>query len=426
MITEDLLYYLWQTKKFHILSSTSGEIIEILDYGHRNLASGPDFLNAKIRYREMIWAGSVEMHVLNSDWVRHRHQHDAAFLNVVLHLVYKFDREIAFFADNAFHIPVSEIKNLINPIHMKNHELLQQRNTWIPCENLLTSDLLDLLSLNYSKLASERLLNRLPKIEAMFERNDFDYMETLYQLIAHYMGGPQNGPVFEQLARAVPYTLISKNGFDPERVKAMVFGTSSLLSKSDVIDDFTENLKREFRIQQKKYGFQVIEAGAWRFAGMMPSGQPAFRLAQWISIILSAENMLSRILQASDLKEVRGLFEGEADAYWKNHFLFGRPTTEHQVQITRSLQDRLITNAVVPFLFFYGHRNHSPAHKEKAIELLDQMKAEDNKVISEWKKRGANCATALDSQALLQLKENHCSKTRCLQCAVGSRIVSGK
>jgi len=46
-IKEDLLHYIWRTKRFQLLDlqSTQGEQIQILDFGMYNPNAGPDFLN---------------------------------------------------------------------------------------------------------------------------------------------------------------------------------------------------------------------------------------------------------------------------------------------------------------------------------------------------------------------------------------------
>ena len=49
MIKEDLLYYLWQTKRIQNPRTTDGRLVEILEYGYRNEGSGPDFHNSKIK-----------------------------------------------------------------------------------------------------------------------------------------------------------------------------------------------------------------------------------------------------------------------------------------------------------------------------------------------------------------------------------------
>ena len=75
---EDFLYYLWQLKRFDVqsLKTTSGEEIMIQNVGELNHDAGPDFLNARIKIGNTLWAGNVEMHLKSSDWLIHQHQKD--------------------------------------------------------------------------------------------------------------------------------------------------------------------------------------------------------------------------------------------------------------------------------------------------------------------------------------------------------------
>ena len=86
---EDFLHYLWRARRFHIdnLRTTLGEPIEILAWGEYNRHAGPDFQQARLRIDGTLWAGSVEMHLRASEWVRHRHHEDEAYRNVILNVV---------------------------------------------------------------------------------------------------------------------------------------------------------------------------------------------------------------------------------------------------------------------------------------------------------------------------------------------------
>ena len=56
--------------------------------------TGPDFFNAQLSIGTQMWAGNVEIHVKSSDWYVHHHETDAAYDNVILHVVWEHNMEI--------------------------------------------------------------------------------------------------------------------------------------------------------------------------------------------------------------------------------------------------------------------------------------------------------------------------------------------
>ncbi|MGB0949745.1 MAG: DUF2851 family protein, partial [Marinirhabdus sp.] len=88
---EDFLHYLWKFQKFENtpLHTVTGKTVTVVNPGQHNHSSGPDFFNAQVRIGNMLWAGNVEVHVKSSDWYAHHHQADAAYDNVVLHVVWE-------------------------------------------------------------------------------------------------------------------------------------------------------------------------------------------------------------------------------------------------------------------------------------------------------------------------------------------------
>lgn len=94
---EFLLHYVWQHRLYppETLRTEKGQVIEVIDPGVHNMQqAGPDFFNAKLRIDGMLWAGNVEIHERASDWYRHHHDTDAAYNNVILHVVEQADREV--------------------------------------------------------------------------------------------------------------------------------------------------------------------------------------------------------------------------------------------------------------------------------------------------------------------------------------------
>ena len=58
---EQLLHYCWSHKLFPlgVLTTTDGQLVEVIDTGLHNRNAGPDFFNAKIKIGGTLWVGNV-------------------------------------------------------------------------------------------------------------------------------------------------------------------------------------------------------------------------------------------------------------------------------------------------------------------------------------------------------------------------------
>ena len=92
--------------------------------------------------------------------------------------------------------------------------------------------------------------------------------------------------------------------------------------------------------------------------------------------------------------------------------------------IGKSTIDVLMINVIAPVLFAYGKIKKEEKYIDQSIEILQSLKSEKNKIIRSWKELGLASKTAADSQGLLELKLNYCDNFKCLQCAIGSNIMS--
>ena len=61
---------------------------------------------------------------------------------------------------------------------------------------------------------------------------------------------------------------------------------------------------------------------------------------------------------------------------------------------------------------------------ETILEMSTTLAKEQNSVVSGFKTIKVTVENAKDSQAVLQLYKAYCSKNKCLQCAVGSSLLS--
>src|SRR5206468_353518 len=75
--------------------SSTGEAIEIVQFGTWNRESGPDFKDAVVRIGEAApMQGSIEIELMDRSWESHGHASNPAFEDTVLHVfVEKSERE---------------------------------------------------------------------------------------------------------------------------------------------------------------------------------------------------------------------------------------------------------------------------------------------------------------------------------------------
>ena len=54
------------------------------------------------------------------------------------------------------------------------------------------------------------------------------------------------------------------------------------------------------------------------------------------------------MMEAETLPEVRQLLSTHASAYWDNHYIFGRPSSQKEKSMGERSQDLIVINTVVP------------------------------------------------------------------------------
>src|SRR5476651_2791589 len=92
-MNERLLQFIWQFQYFNKqrLVTSQGEELRILKPGTWNHHQGPDFSEATIRIGTTTWVGNIEIHILSSDWHKHKHTGDKHYANIILHVVWEED-----------------------------------------------------------------------------------------------------------------------------------------------------------------------------------------------------------------------------------------------------------------------------------------------------------------------------------------------
>lgn len=411
---EEFIYYLWENRLLHLdLKTTDNEDITILSVGIRNHDSGADFVNARIKIGDALWAGQVEIHVRASDWFKHNHHNDANYDSVILHVVYENDTD-------SLKIPTLEIKDKFDiSIFHKYNWFFGSRN-WIPCcefvggvQNFTLISWLD-------RMLVEHLENECKDLDFKLKNNQYDWEQAFYQRLMRYFGLKVNNDSFEYLSRILPLNLLLRHRDNDIYIESMMFGCAGFLER-DFVEDYPSLLKRDFMMLKSKFGLKVMPLSNWKFLRLRPPNFPTIRIAQLAKIITKNGNMFSKIRDADDIQEIRDLFDVELNSYWDNHFQFDKTSkVERRKILGKTAVDLIIINAIVPMLFYYGHTHSLESYKEKAMSFLEQIEAEDNLIIRNFQNSGVVLQNAFQTQAILYMYKYYCKRRRCLECRIYS------
>lgn len=422
---ESFIQFIWRYRRIEAqqLWSTQRESIQIIDFGQYNTNAGPDFLQAKVRIDDTFWVGHVEMHVKASEWYRHQHDSDPAYQNVILHVVWEADTEIE--RPDGQLIPCLELKPLTTPELYQRYLRLARHPGKIPCQEALPGVPKIKIELWLDRLLVERLQQRTSYWERVLEARKEDWEQVFFQALAQSMGLPVNKEAMEALASRTPLLLLQRHRDKLWQMEALLFGQAGWLTAVNFKDDYPQQLQREYQFLQQKYGLQPLSPVTWKFSRMRPSNFPTIRIAQLALLVHQSHYLFSRITALQSLDEAYHALEVKTSYYWKDHYRFDQESEQRsEKKLGRSTIDVMLINTIIPFIFLYGKRMGLPHYQERALQLLEQIKPEQNRLLREWAKRGVQATNACQSQGLLQLYKHYCQHKRCLVCAIGTAILT--
>ena len=423
---EEFLHYLWKYSLYDKdkLVDNDGNNITVLHQGEYNRDSGPDFFNSRIKIAGTEWAGNVEIHTKSSHFDLHGHQTDPCFNNVILHVVAENDKKV--FNSKGEELLTVEIK-FENTLYDKYLSLVNNPYV-IACQDDICK--LDSIFVRHwlNSLVIERLQNKSELVLKILSETGNDWEETFYRLLARYFGFRVNTEPFEMLARALPFRIIRKHADDRFQIEALLFGTSGMLHeglfKEALADEYYRNLIKEYKVLSAKYSLQPIHGWLWKFSRLRPSNFPTIRISQLAALLSVSGGLFSRVLEASDIIQLKELFEVSASEYWYDHFVFGKKSREISKNTGSQATDIFLINAVIPVIFVYGQSRDNQDICERALAYLEDVGAEENIIIEEWNEAGIKAESAFYSQALIQLRNEYCKKRKCLECRIGSKLIS--
>jgi len=420
-MTEEFLHYIWKYRLYKPdIRLTSGDPLDILHPGEQNTDSGPDFMNARVQWGGTLWAGNVEIHILSSDWFRHHHQHDRTYESVILHVVYRNDRDVAYPGGQL--IPTLELKDFIDQESWKRYLQFMSSKSWIPCERQLPS--VDHLQkvLWLDRLLVERLERKSRFAEDVMVSCSNDWNKVFFRLLAMNFGFNLNNPAFAKLAASFDYGILLRHSDQPLQAEALLFGQAGFLDQ-EFRDDYPKLLRSEYDFIRKKYSLIPMNVHEWKFLRLHPGNFPTVRIAQLAALVHHAQGLVSRVLETEAHSDLVSLFTVGCSEYWHHHYRFDVLSKCRVCRLGADSVNLLIINLVVPFLFLYGSRTGDEKYISRGMRILEETAGEDNSIIRKWRDLGMEVHKASSTQSLLELKNAYCNLKRCLYCGFGMSLL---
>ena len=423
---ELLLHYVWKHKMLPLndLRTTDGREVEIVDPGLHNRNAGPDFFNAKVRIGSTLWVGNVEIHLNASEWYAHGHDRDPRYNNVVLHVVGKADTDVM--TEDRHYLPQIELP--VPETVRQHYDELLATDHYPPCYRIVR-DLPPLLVHAWmAALQTERLEQKTRAISERARQCDGSWEDAYFQTLARNFGFGINGDAFEQWARNVPLNAVGKHRDDLFQVEAIFLGQAGLLATESIPPRYREDALREgyfSRLQNEytylahKFQLQPMDFTTWRFLRLRPQNFPHIRISQLATLYHDRRANLSALIECETVDALRQLLSTHVTPYWETHYVFGAESKQSSKKLSVSSADLLIINTAIPMLFAVGRHRQKEELCDRAFDLLEQMKAEKNHIITMWQECGLPVKSAGDTQALIQLKKEYCDRKDCLRCRFG-------
>ncbi len=406
--------------------STSGDQIEIVQFGVWNREAGPDFRDAAIRINDsQPLHGCIEIDLLDRSWESHGHAMNPAFEATVLHVfVDRSDR--AFFTRTFSNRNVPQI--CINPTALAvafnaNIPLAHPGRCQAPLKDLPETRVVSVLT----AAAQFRLQQKANRIRNKIDVHGRD--ETLFQELATALGYKENKLPFTLLTQRLPLQLLRKNVRDCE---ALLFGTAGFLETPDLetykksTREYVRQLWDRWWPHRDDLHRLILSRNAWHVSGTRPVNHPQRRLAA-LTVLVREWPRLQRTSGKSCVVAANHFFQSLEHPFWNFHYtLTAKASPREMALIGESRAADILANVLFPF--WAAHERNTPdspsaqlwTEYTKLPAQLSNRRLETaaTRLFGNDDRRKNFLRTVANQQGLLQIYEDFCVRDNsdCFQC----------
>jgi hypothetical protein len=433
---EKLLQAVWLHQRLRRaeLRATDGRPVRVLHPGFWNRAAGPDFQRAAIQFGdEPPRFGDIEVDVAPAAWRAHGHDRNAAFQDVILHVVWRGATGGA-----KSPLPTLELADALDAP-------LAQLDDWLGGEPAIgfpeslrgrcSAPLRDLSDDLARELLQQAARVRLRAKAAAFttRAQSSGWEQALWEGVFASLGYQHNVWPFRRLAELLPSLPAGKAPASVTAWQARLLGLAGLLPEElprhAAAARHVRLLWDYWWRERDALAGLVLPRKLWRLQGLRPANHPARRLAlaahwwargelparleQWFEHEAATRRPADSLLK---------LLAVERDEFWSWHLALSSARAAKPLALIGAPRvGDLAVNVILPWL----HARAQAGRRKESVERVERLyfawpAGEDNAVLKLARQRllGARPAQRLDTaaaqQGLLQIVRDFCAASNSL------------
>ena len=177
--------------------------------------------------------------------------------------------------------------------------------------------------------------------------------------------------------------------------------------------------KQEYHFLKQKYNLKEVREHHWQLMRIRPISFPTIRIA-WFAKVLQQMPLMQNIISSNAFNILDDI---DVSEYWNEHYVFDKLSKIKSKKLGKEFKNIIQINVFAPILFAYGRFTQEEKYIDNAIDLLCNIDPEINTKTHIFDEINIQQKTAFDTQALIELNDNYCSKKRCVECGIGHKIL---
>lgn len=421
----------WNGALVREVSVADGRTAKIVYQGSWSNGWGPDFKGAMIDFGDgILMAGDIELHHHSTDWIRHGHNLDANYNDVILHVV-SVDDLPETRCINGRIVPVAVLHvpdEALFAIDKRLPHLWDELGGSV-CAEALSESNPDVIRRAIQSLGDDRLRGKAVSFEA--EILEFGADSVFLRALFGAFGYSNNKAPMEHLGQLIlRYDIISnpqlaeQNGPSPWLAGVLLgMGGFLPLTPSDahaagILPEDQYRIERAWQQSAAGFADDFVPATSWELARVRPANHPAYRIMQLATLLARAKGDLLEQLAECVLEEaspVEFLREGTSRP-WHPGIGAGRATA-------------MVSSVLLPTLLAKASIEENDALEDAAMALWARLpKAEWTQPARRALKQvtGGPSIRKLGErghQGLLHLDRELCAPRKCSACPIADAVL---